>query len=422
MSYIIFDILKTSIYISIPVILIALLKNKVLSKYTYKLNYILCILITLRMLFISNIEIYLPFEVLKKRINMNLESINYISVEDNNTINYIKIMFCIWLIGAIYVLFVNVYKQVLFYKKIENITYKVTDDKIIKGLEEEKKNLNIKNGIKIFKVDGLSSPALIGIISNKIIIPNNDYDKEQLKWIFRHELTHFKRKDNLLKLLLMIASTIHWFNPLVKVLKVYFEEQCELSCDEKVAKKFSVNEIKEYAFVLVNTLRYRNNIKTTMFSSQFNTSEINLIKRRVEGMLSLKKRKKGTIMATLICIISVVSIFSFNVDNGENEVYASDFSSNEKNKSIQENNEDNNIVSNKDYKKLTDEEILRNFENNENQGTISLYQDKKSKDITEEEKDYALNLLFSGKYSKVMVGSDGVYSINLEHLRSRVNK
>ncbi|EPZ54476.1 putative membrane protein [[Clostridium] sordellii ATCC 9714] len=38
MSYIIIDILKTSIVISFPIILIALLKNKVLSKYTYKLT------------------------------------------------------------------------------------------------------------------------------------------------------------------------------------------------------------------------------------------------------------------------------------------------------------------------------------------------------------------------------------------------
>ncbi|MVO70733.1 hypothetical protein GOD95_04655, partial [Paeniclostridium sordellii] len=82
MSYIIIDILKTSIVISFPIILIVLLKNKVLSKYTYKLNYIFCILITLRMLFISNIEVYLPFEFLKKKNDVNLKSVNYISGEN----------------------------------------------------------------------------------------------------------------------------------------------------------------------------------------------------------------------------------------------------------------------------------------------------------------------------------------------------
>ncbi|CEN93594.1 M56 family metallopeptidase [Paraclostridium sordellii] len=416
MSYLIIDILKTSIVISFPIILIALLKNKVLSKYTYKLNYIFCILITLRMLFISNIEVYLPFEFLKKKNDVNLKSVNYISGENNNAVDYIKTIFFIWLIGAIYVVIRNTYKQIVFYKKIENITYKVTEDNIIKSLEEEKKYLNIKKDIEVLKVNGLSSPALIGIIKNKIVIPNKDYDTQQLKWIFRHELTHFKRKDNLLKLILMISCSIHWFNPLVKILKVYFEEQCELSCDERVVTRFDENDIKEYSLVLVDTLRYRNTLKATVFSSQFNTNEINLIKRRVEGMLSLKKRKKGTIMAIIVFSISVFSILSFNEVKGVDEVYANESISHEKN------NEDSNVEANKSYKDLTDEEILMNFENNENQGTISLYEDKKSKDLTQEERDHALNLLFSGKYSKVYVGSDGTMSINLEHLKSKVNK
>ncbi|MEG2787818.1 MAG: M56 family metallopeptidase [Romboutsia sp.] len=414
MSYIIIDILKTSIVISFPIILIALLKNKVLSKYTYKLNYIFCILITLRMLFISNIEVYLPFEFLKNKSNLNVESINYIQGESNGALDYIKIIFIVWIIGTIYVVIRNICKQMVFYKKIENITYKVTEDDIIKSLEEEKKTLNIKKDIGVFKVDGLSSPALIGIIKNKIVIPNKDYDKEQLKWIFRHELIHFKRKDNLLKLLLMISCAIHWFNPLVKILKVYFEEQCELSCDESVVTRFSVNEIKEYSLVLVNTLRYRNTLKTTVFSSQFNTDEINLIKKRVEGMLSLKKRKKGAVIATLVCIISLVSILSFNGVKGENEVYANERASHEKN------NEDSNVESNKSYKDLTDEEILINFENNENQGTISLYEDKKSEELTQEEIDHASNLLLSGKYNVVNLGSNVTMSINLEYLRSKV--
>jgi beta-lactamase regulating signal transducer with metallopeptidase domain len=61
----------------------------------------------------------------------------------------------------------------------------------------------------MFKVNGLSSPALIGFINHKIILPNKDYNQEEIKWILRHELIHLKRKDNLLKLLLMIASAIH---------------------------------------------------------------------------------------------------------------------------------------------------------------------------------------------------------------------
>ena len=131
-------------------------------------------------------------------------------------------------------------------------------------------------------------------------------------------------------------------------------------------------------------------------------------------MLSLKKRKKGAVIATLVCIISLVSILSFNGVKGENEVYANERASHEKN------NEDSNVESNKSYKDLTDEEILINFENNENQGTISLYEDKKSEELTQEEIDHASNLLLSGKYNVVNLGSNVTMSINLEYLRSKV--
>lgn len=333
MNYLMFQILKTSIYISLPIILIALLKNKFLCKYTHKLNYIICILITIRMLFVTNIGVYLPFEFLNNKSDTSIKSIYSIKLEDSNTVNYIKIIFCIWIFGAIYVVLKSIFKQIIFYKKIQNINQIVIDNNIIKILEKEKKALNIRKNINLSKVEGLSSPALIGIIKNKIIIPNNVYDNEQLKWIFRHELIHFKRKDNFFKLLLMIASAIHWFNPLVKILRSYFEKQCELSCDENVVKRFSKDEIKEYAFVLVNTLRHRNTLKTTMFSSQFNTNGVDIIKGRVESMLSSKKRKQGTFLGVLLLLVAVVSVISFNstsiVQADENLIYTNYSTNNE---------------------------------------------------------------------------------------------
>lgn len=424
MSYIILDILKTSIYISIPIILIALLKDKILSKYTYKLNYIIGILITLRMVFISNIEVYLPFELLRTQNNTILKSVYYINNENSSSLDYVKILFVIWMFGFVYIISKNIYKQIIFWRKIRNITYEIADYNIINSLEEEKKALNIKRGIDVFKVDGLSSPALINILSSKIIIPNKDYDKKQLKWIFRHELNHFKRKDNLLKLLLMIACAIHWFNPLIKILKAYFDEQCELSCDEKVLKKSNENDIKEYALVLVDTLRYKNTLKSTMLYSQFNSNQINLIKRRVEGMMNFKKRKKGILITICVCTISALSVISFNAESKENLVYANQSSSHEENTQTETNNETtsehSNISGPSDSRKIiTDEEIRKNFENaykSNMKDVMEFYQDRKYADLTQEEVDYALDFLFTGKCKKVLIGYDSATSINLDHL------
>ncbi|RDY27700.1 hypothetical protein CHL78_008230 [Romboutsia weinsteinii] len=323
MSYIVMEVFKTSIYISVPIILIHLLKNKILSKYTHKLNYMICILITLRMLFVSSIEIYLPVEVLNKKSN-KLNSVAYISENSTNLEIFLSLIFYAWILGTIFILMSNIYKQIMFYKKMKNIKYKIEDEYIIDALEKEKQALNIKRNINIFKVNGLSSPALIGFIKHKIIIPNKDYNQEEIKWILRHELIHFKRKDNLLKLLLMIASAIHWFNPLVKILNKYFKEQCELSCDEEVVDKFSIDEVKNYAFVLVNSLRYKNTLKSTFCSSQFYNDEIKLIKSRVEKILDSNKYKNGTSISIFIAMIAVISMFSISTITNQNISYASE--------------------------------------------------------------------------------------------------
>ena len=415
MNYIVLDILKTSIYISIPTLFIVLFKGKILSKYTYHSNYIFFILITLRMLFISSIEIDLPLKFLETQNFTAFRNSYYINYYSGNSLNYIDLLFLIWILGFVYVILSNVYKQILFYKKINNITYTVTDSDILNCLKEEQKTLNITRNIKIFKVDGLSSPTLVKVFNSEILIPNKDYDKTQLKWIFRHELTHYKRRDNLLKLLLMIACSIHWFNPLTKVLKLHFNEQCELSCDEKVINRLSINDIKEYALVLVGTLRYRNSLKATMLYSQFNTNQIDLIKRRVEEMMDLKKRKKGIFMTASVCAISALSVLSFNVNSNQRTVYANEVTLN-KTEQIS--------IPNTSSKVITKEALKKNLENvkiEEVEDVMEFYQDRKFEELTQEEIDYAMDFLFTGKCKVVHIGSDTSHSINLDSLYKNDN-
>ncbi|MGL4877698.1 M56 family metallopeptidase [Paraclostridium dentum] len=410
MNYIILDILKTSIYISIPILFIVLFKDKVLNKYTYHINYIFFILITLRMLFISSIKIYLPIEFFKTSGSTVFGNYYYVNYDAINSLNYVDLLFIIWALGFVYAILSNIYKQIIFYKKIKNINYRVTDSHILNCLEEEKKYLNIKRNIKIFKVDGLSSPALVKVFNSEIIIPNKDYDKTQLKWIFRHELIHYKRKDNLLKLLLMIACSIHWFNPLTKVLRVHFNEQCELSCDEKVINNLNTNDIKEYALVLIGTLRYRNSLKATMLYSQFNTNQIDLIKRRIEEMINLKERKKGMLIIASVCAISLLSILSFNINSNQRYVYANESTSN-KTKQALEPNASNKTITKEDLKKN-----LENVKKEDMKDYMEFYQDRKFEELTQEEVDYAMNFLFTGKCKVVHIGSDTSHSINLESL------
>ncbi|MBZ9607285.1 M56 family metallopeptidase [Clostridium estertheticum] len=304
------EVLNISLYVSILILIVIVLKEKFLSKYTSTFNYILCIGISLRCIFIRKIIIPMP-EFLKSISYIeNSSSIGTI-VEPNNNIDYLKIICCIWIIGAILTAMYYTCYHFKLYINLNNLKKEITDNSIYNLLEKHKKDLNIKRNIKVYKLDGIYSPMIVGFIKSEIIIPNRDYTYNDLNYVFRHELIHYKRKDNILKLILTVATIIHWFNPIIHLFKKYYNDQCELSCDELVTKKFTLNEIKEYSLLLLDTMKYKNKLNSSMFVSYLNLNKSNIIKSRIDQILSNKKRKNGKIAAIVLVVAIMASIVSF---------------------------------------------------------------------------------------------------------------
>ena len=318
MKELFFQVLNTSIYTSIFLILIILFNNKFLTKYSHKFNYSILIIIILRLIFIIKININLPinyFSILKEN-NFN-SKIYYIepSISNLSSFDFINIFSILWIIGVCIIILYHVYFQFMFYFRIKRNINWSQNSKFQKILNEQIIINKINSNINVYVVKGVPTPFLIGIIKNAIIIPENNYTEEDLKWIFNHELIHFKRKDNILKLLMILALALHWFNPLIYILRRLFFEQCELSCDEQVIKDAEIKEIKEYSLILINSIKYKNELKISLMSSKFSNKKINIIKRRIESMLNLKSKKNGLLFGAFIFFVVGGTIFSFNSNN-----------------------------------------------------------------------------------------------------------
>jgi len=76
-----------------------------------------------------------------------------------------------------------------------------------------------------------TTPMIFGFFRPMIILPDKDYSAEQLYAILSHELTHLRRKDIFVKWLTLLATAMHWFNPLVWLVRREIDRNCELSCD-----------------------------------------------------------------------------------------------------------------------------------------------------------------------------------------------
>lgn len=75
---------------------------------------------------------------------------------------------------------------------------------------------------------------LVGFFHPAILLPPVKFAGDELSLILKHELIHFKRHDLWYKALILEATALHWFNPVVYLMAKAAAVQCEISCDALV--------------------------------------------------------------------------------------------------------------------------------------------------------------------------------------------
>ncbi len=149
----------------------------------------------------------------------------------------------------------------------------------------------------IFISNKIDSPTVYGILNPIIIIPYK-YDVETLSHIKRHENNHIKRRDNLHRIIAIIISSIHWFNPFSWLFLKKYLEDIEFACDEKTIAQYSDQQKKDYARTLIMFAENKNISPAMYFAG-------GCLKKRITMILSYKKIKKWLSIVWAIIIISI---------------------------------------------------------------------------------------------------------------------
>ena len=99
--------------------------------------------------------------------------------------------------------------------------------------------------------EAISTPAVTGLLRPRLLLPHERYDVQELRYILRHELCHLKRRDMLLKLVLLAANAMHWFNPVVYLMLRQADEDIELACDSAATDGLELPERAAYSRTLL---------------------------------------------------------------------------------------------------------------------------------------------------------------------------
>jgi beta-lactamase regulating signal transducer with metallopeptidase domain len=92
-------------------------------------------------------------------------------------------------------------------------------------------------GVPVHITAGCGGPAVHGMVRTRICLPvgiEGLLSQRELDAVLLHEVTHAKRRDNLLGLIHEVAQCVLWFHPLLWLTGARLLMYRELSCDESV--------------------------------------------------------------------------------------------------------------------------------------------------------------------------------------------
>lgn len=321
----IIEITLTASVIITVLLLISPLLNK---KYTAKWRYFVWIILAVRLVIPVNFTLPSPPVVIEPRemqtmfspapaISTSAETAPSITGADANfaentgavtqhtVASLEQIISILWLAGIILFISYQYISYALFKKSILRWSIPVRNKRIIEIRNQLLADMSIKKSIEIMTCKKISGPIMMGVRRPVILLPHEDFCIDDLKFILKHELIHYKRHDIRYKLFLMYANAVHWFNPLVYLMIREANKDIEISCDDEVVKNADISFREQYGEVILSAM-HRGHARKTVFST-FSYGSKKVMKKRLINILDMSKKRQGIVA---LCLVVLITCFS----------------------------------------------------------------------------------------------------------------
>lgn len=206
----------------------------------------------------------------------------------------------IWLMVAIG-LFI---KKIYHYNRVvwKLCTESISPDRFAEPFTHACETCGLRQKPMLYVSQAIPSPVAFGVLHPSIAVPSG-FSDNYAYYAFLHELMHVRQFDTIYKWIVEFVVCIHWFNPMVYVLRHETARACELSCDEAVIQKLNHTSIRAYGDTLLATLRH----STTPFGATMTlplSKNAKWMKERLAAIMEFKK--KGKICACIALGLTLV--------------------------------------------------------------------------------------------------------------------
>ncbi len=254
----------------------------------------------------------------QNQVNINVKS-------NKASFAFYTILPIVWLVGVGISLIIFVISNIrLKYKIVKSSKLEDVRMDMILTKCKEKLKITKKIGIKIQNFN--DSPCIYGIVKPQILLTEGfcKKDDEIIENVFMHELSHYKRKDMITNHILLIMTSLHWFNPFVYGFFKKIRQEMELATDEIALSKMNKEQKKQYGFTLINLLQTYET-KRIVPKMLCVTDDSKNMERRIKMIKSsekLKKYKLSIILFVVMIILCTIIPFVVKPVNATKELIA----------------------------------------------------------------------------------------------------
>lgn len=217
------------------------------------------------------------------------------------TVDITDILLTLWLAGVIACV---LWQGIGYYRLIRSLKGKsrsVERADLYTILQEQCADLVIDREIPLRVSAAADCPMLAGFIHPTLYLPDERISRTDAAFIFRHELTHYKHGDLWLKLLLLAARCLHWFNPLVHLIARFAQEDIEAACDDAVVRGHDGAYRRAYGETILRSAIAQVQKRKALVSC-FGDDKKTLM-RRFEGLFDKSVKKRGVALVVMIALL-----------------------------------------------------------------------------------------------------------------------
>jgi beta-lactamase regulating signal transducer with metallopeptidase domain len=215
----------------------------------------------------------------------------------------------VWGVGVLLFLSICITRHIWFMKKIRRrgrASMCIRAYEILSGICRE---VNVKRIPRLCVSPLTATPIVLGLFRPLLVLPEeaeehtDDADLTRLRLMLLHEVLHIKRGDNWVRLLSLVATAAHWFNPLAHLMNRAVCTEAELACDEAVLHYAGDKARLEYGrTIFITAKRVR---LLSVFASAM-SGEGRSLKRRLTNIIERKHTRRGLALACAVLLIGGV--------------------------------------------------------------------------------------------------------------------